>query len=196
MTSASGMVPTRAHRGRFLVLGVLRPLLTVVLLVTAYYLVPSVGRMRGATLVLLVAGLAVVTAVVAWEVRSILRSRYPLLQGVQALSLSVPLFLLVFAEAYLVLDQVRSGSFSAPLTKTDALYFTVTVFATVGFGDIVPVAQHARILVTVQMIGDLLVLGLGLRVILTAVRRGRAGRAEAESPGDDMDRDLRPRHDR
>jgi voltage-gated potassium channel len=27
-------------------------------------------------------------------------------------------------------------SIGAPLTRTDALYFTVTVFSTVGFGDI------------------------------------------------------------
>ena len=29
------------------------------------------------------------------------------------------------------------GSFTQPLDHTTALYFTVTVFATVGFGDIV-----------------------------------------------------------
>ena len=59
------------------------------------------------------------------------------------------------------------------LTRTDSLYFTVTVFATVGFGDIIATSQTARLLVTVQMILDLVVLGLGIRVFLGAVQRGR-----------------------
>lgn len=197
---ADGGRRTRAHRGRLVLLGVLRPLLTVAVLVAAYYGLPVGRRVEGATLVLLVAGLGLVTGIVVWEVRRILRSNYPLLQGVQALSLVIPLFLLVFADTYYVLEQGRPGTFTGPLSKTDALYFVVTVFATVGFGDITPVAANARILVTVQMLGDLVVLGLVLRVILTAVQRGRA-RTDGEVPegrgGDhDLDRDLRPRDDR
>jgi voltage-gated potassium channel len=37
------------------------------------------------------------------------------------------------------------------MTHTDALYFTVTVFATVGFGDITARTDTARLLVTVQI---------------------------------------------
>jgi hypothetical protein len=59
------------------------------------------------------------------------------------------------------------------LTRTDALYFTVTVFATVGFGDISATSQVARCFVTAQMILDLLVLGLGVRVFVGAVQRSR-----------------------
>ena len=52
------------------------------------------------------------------------------------------------------------ASFSThQLTRTDALYFTVTTFTTVGFGDIIPASQGARLVVTAQMILDLLVLG-------------------------------------
>jgi voltage-gated potassium channel len=48
----------------------------------------------------------------------------------------------------------------------------VTVFATVGFGDITATSQPARLIVTAQMILDL-ILGLGIRVFLGAVQRGR-----------------------
>ncbi|KAA9163599.1 two pore domain potassium channel family protein [Amycolatopsis acidicola] len=160
-------------RGRLPVLSsALRSLATLVVLVTAYYVLPMPSRAGGA-LVVLIAGLAAVAAVVVWEVRAILRAPYPLLQGIQALALVIPLFLLVFAGAYYYLESTYAVSFSAPLSRTDSLYFVVTVFATVGFGDIVPVTAVARILVTVQMLGDLLVAGLVLRVIVLAVQRGR-----------------------
>ena len=58
-------------------------------------------------------------------------------------------------------------------SRTDALHFTITVFATVGFGDISPVAEGARIVVAIQMLADLLVLGLVIQAILGAVRRGQ-----------------------
>jgi voltage-gated potassium channel len=48
------------------------------------------------------------------------------------------------------------------LTRTDSVYFTVTIFATVGFGDISASSEAARVLVTFQMILDLIVLGLGI----------------------------------
>ena len=56
----------------------------------------------------------------------------------------------------------------------------VTVFATVGFGDISAVSSVARVLVTVQMVGDLVLIGLVLRVFMTAVDRGRRRAAERE----------------
>jgi len=192
----------RGRRGRFVILGVVRPVLTVTVLVVAYYTLPFGRRLDGGNLVFLVAGLAVVAAVVVWEVRAIVRSPYPLMQGVQALALVVPMFLIVFANAYFVLEYGHPGTFSTSLTKTDALYFVVTVFATVGFGDITAVAQGARILVTVQMIGDLLVVGLVLRVIVTAVERGRdrtvhTGRDPAErSPAAPRTKSYGGNHDR
>jgi voltage-gated potassium channel len=56
------------------------------------------------------------------------------------------------------------------------------VFSTVGFGDIAPVATAARVTTMVQMLGDLVVVGLVLRVMLGAVREGRERRA-ADSAG-------------
>jgi voltage-gated potassium channel len=59
------------------------------------------------------------------------------------------------------------------LTRTDSLYFTVTIFSTVGFGDISPASEAARILVTAQMILDLIMLGLGIRIFVGAIEVGR-----------------------
>jgi voltage-gated potassium channel len=164
--------PPAARRGT-IVLAVLRPLLTATALIVVYYLLPVDRQLGRWGLVLLVGELCLVVAVIVWQIRLILRARYPTLQGIEALALIVPLYLLVFANVYYLLANGPPGSFTESLTRTDALYFSVTIFTTVGFGDISPVTQTARALVTGQMVGNLLVLGVALRVILTAVERGR-----------------------
>ena len=130
-------------------------------------------------------GLLVFAAMAAYQLGAIIKARYPAIRAIEALAATAPLFLLLFAATYFVMAQADLSNFNVhSLTRTDALYFTVTVFTTVGFGDIVATTQAARLLVTVQMILDLGVLGLGLRVFLGAVQRGRqqhTARHETES---------------
>ena len=64
----------------------------------------------------------------------------------------------------------------------DALYFTVVTFATVSFGDITPVAELARITVTIQIVVDLILVGLVVRVFIQSVQRGLARRDETIRP--------------
>lgn len=163
-----------ATRRRPIVIGLLRASATTVVLVAAYYLLP-LEHLAGVALgVTLAAGLLVLTAVSAYQVRAIINARYPAIRAIEALAATAPLFLLLFAAIYFVMAQADLSNFNVhSLTRTDALYFTVTVFATVGFGDITATTQSARLIVTVQMILDLVVLGLGIRVFLGAVQRGR-----------------------
>jgi heme/copper-type cytochrome/quinol oxidase subunit 2 len=49
---------------------------------------------------MLVIGLVVFIGLVAFQVRSIIRSPFPGLRAVEALATSVPLFLLLFASTY------------------------------------------------------------------------------------------------
>ena len=60
----------------------------------------------------------------------------------------------------------------ATSASTYGLYFTVTVFSAVGFGDITAKTETAR-LVTGQMIADLIILGLAIKIIVGAVKRGQ-----------------------
>jgi hypothetical protein len=86
-------------------------------------------------------------------VRAIARSSRPASRAVEALSATAPLFLLLFATGYFLMAAVGGSNFNLhTLTGTDSLYFTVTVVAIVGLGDINPTSQAARMLVTVQMI--------------------------------------------
>ena len=171
----------RAPRRRVL-RSLLRATLTSTVLVVLYYRLPLTGALEASTLALLLAGLALFAGVITWQVRAILRSDYPGLRAIEALAAAIPLFLLMFAAAYTTLADAEPSAFSEPLNRTDALYFTITVFATVGFGDIAPVTTPARVVAMVQMLGDLVVVGLVLRVMLGAVKEGRERRA-ADSAG-------------
>jgi voltage-gated potassium channel len=79
--------------------------------------------------------------------------------------------------------RLSPGSFGGHLSRTDAMYFTVTVFTTVGFGDITAKTETARLVVTGQMIADLLVLGLGLRIIFNAVSRSQQRNQQRQDAG-------------
>ena len=166
------MSPKPPSRSR-VALSLGRAVVTVVVLFLVYYRLPLHGTVGRGTVVLFVGGLAVLTGMVVWQLHAIVTSRHPVLRAVEAFASFIPLFLLIFASIYVLLDAAQPGSFSEPLTHTDGLYFTITVFATVGFGDIAPESQAARVVVTIQMVADLLVLGLLARSMLEAIRRGQ-----------------------
>jgi voltage-gated potassium channel len=76
-------------------------------------------------------------------------------------------------------------SFSEMLSRTDSLYFTLTVFATVGFGDIAPRSDVARILTMIQMIMDLFAVGLIAKILLGAVDIAKQRRKNEAAENDD-----------
>jgi voltage-gated potassium channel len=158
---------------RIIVGAVLRAVGSTVALVAIYYLLPLDHSSTWVAVTMLAIGLVALVGLVTFQVRWILRSRFPGLRGVEALATSIPLFLLLFASTYVVLDTISASNFSEPLTRTDALYFTVTVFSTVGFGDITAKTEAARLVVTGQMIVDLVAIALAVKVIVGAVKQGR-----------------------
>jgi voltage-gated potassium channel len=149
-----------------------RSLLIATALFVVYFNVPVRETPSVSSGTLLALGLLGFIALLAVQVRSIMRSNQPRLRAVEVLATVAPLFILLFAMSYYVLALKTHDAFSQPLSRLDALYFAVTVFATVGFGDVVARSEVARTIVIIQMIGDLVVLGLGLRVLLGAVKIG------------------------
>ena len=105
----------------------------------------------------------------------ILTAHIPQVRAAVAVVESVLMFLCLFALLYMSMSLTDHLSFSEPLNRTDALYFTTSTFATVGFGDITPVSQLARAVVSVQMIADLGALLLVAKVAFFAAGR-RLGR--------------------
>jgi hypothetical protein len=150
---------------------------SVAALVALYYLLPLGHSSTPAAVTILLVGLAAFVALVAFQVRLITRSRFPGLRAAEALSTSVPFFLLLFASTYVALAEISVSNFGVRLSHTDGLYFTVSVFSTVGFGDITAKTAIARLVVTGQMITDLVILGLAIKVIVGAVRHGWSDQA-------------------
>jgi len=192
---------TRAGRHRVVAGVLLRAAAAVALLVVGYYLAPLDRPLDTGTLITFLLALAVVGAVIAWEVRSILTSDVPRLRAVQTVAVGVPMLLLVFASVYVQIETSQPNSFSETLSRTDALYFAVTVFSTVGFGDIVPKSELARIVTMSQMLTGLIVLGLVAKVVFGAVqtavaRREGAADVRPTAPGRDDTQQPDARADR
>lgn len=169
---------------RILVVGLIRATLATALIVAAFFLVPLDLLADVPAAVTLPLALAAFVVLVVAQVRAITRSPLPGLRAVEALAVSVPLFLVIFSATYYVMSVADPSWFSEDLSRLDSLYFTVTVFATVGFGDIAADAPPTRTAVTVQMAADLLVIGIGLRVILGAVQHARRRDGRPLPPGD------------
>ena len=150
----------------------------VVGLGAGYAMLPLDGHLRGKGFGLLTAAIVLFAGCMALQLRAILRSANPGVRGVQALITLLTVLILSFASIYVVLSHSSPGSFNETLNHVDGVYFTVTVFATVGFGDIVPVSNAARIVVTTQMLLNLAVLGIGVRVIVSAVKWSRERQSE------------------
>jgi hypothetical protein len=156
------------------VITLLRAAVTTIVLVAIYYVLPLDRYSVSFGVGTLVAGLIGLVLLVTFQIRAIMKAEYPVLRAVGALATSAPLFLLQFATSYYVMGRISAANFSEPLSRTDALYFTVTVFATVGFGDITATTEAARVLVTGQMLLGIVILGIGARIFVDAVKQGRA----------------------
>jgi voltage-gated potassium channel len=183
MTDQRHLGPPAAKRRRLIIRAVLRGVATTTVLVVLYYLLPLDRPWGTDTGVRLLIGLLVFAGMTVWQVRAIIGARYPGLRAAEALGVIIPLYLLLFASTYFVMERASAANFTQPLTRTDALYFSVTVFTTVGFGDIAAKSETARVALIVQMLADLALLGAGARLLLGAVRRGQQRRTDT-SDGD------------
>ena len=165
----------------------LRVTLSLSVLFAAYFLIPTRSAGEKSDVPWLILDLVVFGAVVGLQVPAIIRARHPILRAVEAVAVVVPVYLFIFARIYLANSLHDESAFTQPLDTTSALYFTVTVFATVGFGDIVANTDGMRLLVTLQMLLNLAVFGLVFRLLISAARRGVARRGGTPDLGDQRD---------
>lgn len=138
-----------------------------------YALAPLDGMPNVDTGLLFIAAMAAFAGLVGYQILAVIRSPFPWIRAVEAATMCVPLLIVLFSITYFLASRADVRSFSEPLTRLDAVYFTTTVFATVGFGDVVATSQATRTIVCLQMAMDLVIVGLFARVLLKAAERRR-----------------------
>jgi voltage-gated potassium channel len=145
-------------------------IVTFFAIIGMYYLLPLSARNLGAgSILLLILAAIAFGAVLAWQVREIFRAEMPGLRAVQAIVVAAPLFITGYAALYVILSE-SVGGFTEQLTRTSALYFTVVVFSSVGFGDITPKSDVSRLVVTSQMLADLVFVAVVVRLFFGAYK--------------------------
>ena len=94
----------------------------------------------------------------------------PVVHAAQALLTLLTLLIVGFATVHYTIETAYPEELVGLETKVDGLYFSTTVATTVGFGDITPTGQVARGVVTVQMLFDLVFIGVAVRILGTSLR--------------------------
>ncbi|MEV5439536.1 potassium channel family protein [Streptomyces sp. NPDC052682] len=122
--------------------------------------------------------LALVAVLLLRQIRHVLLDRPHSRPGL-VIPVLMCLSVLVFATAYQALAQ-RPGAFTGLTTRLDALYFTLVTLATVGYGDITPQSQTARLVTILQILYSFVF----LTAAATALSRhmGKAVRRHASGP--------------
>jgi hypothetical protein len=155
----------------------------VALATVGYFLVPVPSPMRESSWAILfgcgVGALGLLIALAIWRLLGAGEN-----VRVRALILLLVLTVLFFSWAD---DSVARlpGQFDDLHTKTDALYFTISTLATVGFGDVHAAGQVARAAVTVQIVFNLVFLGAAATMISGFVRERAQSRRAGSRHRDD-----------
>lgn len=151
----------------------LRTILVLAAMLAAFYLLPArtadfTSSPRWIGGVLLLAGLA---ALFVRQTKIQIHAPEDAAVRLESLFYMVALNVFLFAFIYFVLATAYPTEFADLTTRTDALYFTVSTIATVGFGDIHAVGQPARILVTVNMIFNVVFVGVFASVLTARAKQ-------------------------
>lgn len=107
----------------------------------------------------------------------------PVLVRVERLVAVLYVLALGFALGYVLLAWYAPGQLTGIGDRVDALYFSVTTLGTVGFGDVHATGNLGRIVVTVQMVFDLVFVGTAIRVLSSVQLPVGGGRPPARPPG-------------
>jgi voltage-gated potassium channel len=167
----SSLHPMSVDR-QFVMATTVRVVVATVVLLVFYALVPIHSETDAGVYARLAGAVVILAALVYAESRAIVRSPYPRFRAIEAVVLAVPVFIVLFSLLYLGLAHTSGSNFTEPLDRMGAVYFTMTVLATVGFGDITARTDLARGVVTAQMILDFVLIGAVVRVFFTAAKAG------------------------
>lgn len=157
-----------------------RAVLTTVSLFVFYFVVPlDASGSRQALVVRIIVSVvmfaALLLAIALQVLRQMHRPETPLV-GLLAVVVGGMLF---FALLDYIVAIHRPGEFVDLATRLDALYFSISTLATIGFGDVHAEGQLARGILCVQMVFDAAVLATAASILARQIGariRNRSGR--------------------
>jgi voltage-gated potassium channel len=163
-----------------------RTVITVLVVIGVYLVLPLEARdLSGTRWVIrglgLLVSLPALTWLIAHHVRRALFGGRLLNEQIAMLFTLVSVVVVFFASVcFLLAEQFRGLH-----TKVDALYFAVATLCTVGYGDITPTGQWARVVVIVQMLFNLVVVTSAVSIIIGAAggKANQSVRAASERRG-------------
>ena len=135
--------------------------------------------------VLTILGIALYIWFFRRQVKGVYKAQYPTLRAIESLILVAAMFLAIFAMVYVMVSINDPNAFTEQLDSFSGYYFSLTVLATVGFGDITPVTTVARSFTMVQMALDIAFIAIIIKVMSAAARRALAQRAQREVETED-----------
>jgi voltage-gated potassium channel len=97
------------------------------------------------------------------------------------------LLVIVFASIFSIVsqfstgDHFRVGSVTRALSFSEAMHFSIVTISTVGYGDIVPASNIARLLTSIEVICGVLLLLFGVSELLGYTREHRRDRPDKEN---------------
>lgn len=152
-------------------------------MVTAYFLLPldRLGPRRPVlSWVLFGAALALIAVLLLIQVARVLLNAPGVRPGLVIPPLMC-LSVLVFATAYQGLAQ-HPGELDGIATRLDSLYFTMVTLATVGYGDITPRGQSARLVTILQILYSFIFLTAAATALTTHLRNALRHHGGADPP--------------
>src|SRR5262249_12972791 len=93
------------------------------------------------------------------------------------------LLVILFASIFSIVSQFASGdhfhvgNVSRALSLSEAMHFSIVTISTVGYGDIVPASNIARVLASIEVICGVLLLLFGVSELLEYTREHRRDRS-------------------
>ena len=151
---------------------VIQMIAIVAIAVTAFALLPMRGDWAWLGAIGAIAAQGLLVPFTVRRAQHLTTSPQPFVDAAVAVTTIVTVLVFGFAAVFMVLSE-DPGQVDGLETKVDAVYFTVTTLSTVGTGDIHAAGQAARVVATIQILINLTVLGIAVRLLATVAQKRR-----------------------
>jgi len=159
----------------------------LIALTVAYYVVPLdllVSDRPAFAIACFAVGFVAVAALLVQQIVVQRRAATGVPARMELLLAALYLAIVFFAGTYYVLARWDASQVVGLRTRTDALYFALTIATTTGFGDIHAQGQVARVVASVQLVFDVAFIGAVAATLRASVAARRAAAGPEQGAAD------------